>query len=213
MVFLVLGWEGVAHIGVESAEKGVVVGLEETVLDDFGVFGGVAAVELGQRRVQRPEAAEVALVEPVDGIPDAGLETVVDFLDLLPHLLEVERGVAALAVQQLRGSIPPVVHLIGVVEGVTREVDDAFVLLPLGAEVELSVDLTEVQRGANVGWGQHVIDEGKSRLKRLLFLRVVLVGGDLIGEQRIVVIEDQIRSYFVARVLRHQSRQRILLHR
>ena len=47
MVFLVLSWEGVAHIGVESAEECVVVGLEEIVLDDFGVFGGVAAVELG----------------------------------------------------------------------------------------------------------------------------------------------------------------------
>jgi len=212
LVFLILSWEGVAHIGVESAEKGVVVGLEETVLDDFGVFGGAAAVELGQRWVQRPEAAEVALVEPVDGVPDVGLEPVVDFLDLIPHLLEVERGVAALAVQQLRGSVVPVVHLIGVVEGVTREVDDAFVLLPLGAEVELSVDLTEVQRGADVGCGQHVIDEGKSGLKSTLFLRVVLVGGDLIGEQRIVVIEDQIRSYFVAGVLRHQSRQRTLLY-
>ena len=213
MVFLVLSWEGVAHIGVESAEECVVVGLEEIVLDDFGVFGGVAAVELGQRGVQRPEAAEVALVEPVDGVPDVGLEPVVDFLDLLLHFLEVERGVAALAVQQLRGSVAPVVHFIGIVEGVACEVDDAFVLLPLGAEVKLSVDLTEVQRGANVGLGQHVVDEGKSGLKRLLFLRVVLVGGDLIGEQRIVVIEDQIRSYFVAGILRHQSRQRIFLHR
>ena len=190
MILFVFGRYGVAHIGVESAEKGVVVGLEEILLDDFGVLGGVLLIELVQCGVQRPEAAEIALVHPVDGVPDVELEPVVDFLDFLLHLLEVEGRVARLAIQDLCWSIGTVVHLIGVVEGVAREVYYSFVLFPLGSMIDAAVNLTEIQGGTNVSRGQYEIDEGKSGLKCVLFLRVILVRGDLIGEKWVIIVED-----------------------
>lgn len=180
----------VAHIGVEPAEKGVIVGLKEVGFDHLSVFGGVALVELLQSWAHRAETTEVALVHGFYGGLNVRLESVVDFLDFLSHFAKVERRVARVAVQYFSRSVGAIVHLVGVVEGVAREISDSFVLAALSVGVDASVDRAEVEGFAYVGRSEDKVDEGESRLEGVLLLRKILVRSHFIGEKRIVVVEN-----------------------
>lgn len=110
-------------------------------------------MQLLQSGTQQPKTAEVVRVHCIDCAENVHLQSVVDLPHFLLHFLEVAGRVACLAVQQLLRLVCAVVHLIGVVEGVTREVDDSFVLSALDASVDTPIDLTEVRGGTEVGRG------------------------------------------------------------